>query len=281
MRFHKLALAALIGAVLAGCGEKEDVKPASREKQALQTSEAGVQRLTPAPLQEDKSVYWAIGGGAEIPFIYFGKTQGAGSIADVIPRMHGVRSNSGDETLELLRAHGSTSDAFAKADIESKLLPQLTAKVQQFAEHDFYKLVVPPAYAHLTAYDVNAQAFPVESTLFSSLERQKQVDSDKSRYTSESEKYFLYFTDSKGFRLGFINGEQMRSIKVPQDLARAVEAARSGGHILELHVYGSPAMTTLSYTAQDKQTRTVLLEGQYVEIVDRSAGGKVIYGGAF
>jgi hypothetical protein len=87
------------------------------------------------------------------------------------------------------------------------------------------------------------------------------------------------FIDAREFRLGFANGEKLKSIKVKGDDARAIEAARTAGsgNNLELHVYGYFDKTIKGDAKVSDETRSILLLAQYIELIDKTKPDVVLY----
>ncbi|MDD2059512.1 DUF4852 domain-containing protein [Pseudomonas sp. GD03860] len=292
--FKQLTLATSIGALslaLAACSDSETpasaTTPASapaavKEAEPAVNPDAAVVTSLPArPLQDDRSVYWEINSGTQAAFIYNGKTPAPDGTVAVIKTLDTGRYFRGtDELSELLDTYSKTRDEFVKKDLEKTITPLLQEQITKFGTHDFYKKTLSAHTIDMKPYDFEKEEFPLTSTLFSSMDEKLLSARTPNKYkVSNSGHHYLNFYDARDFRFGFSNGEQLKSIKVKGDEARAIEAVRiaGGGDHLEMHVYGYFDKTIKGDVRATDPIRAVLLSAQYIELVDKTKPNVVLY----
>lgn len=291
--FKQLTLATSIGALslaLTACSDSEapasatktNTPAAAKEaKPAVNPDAAVVTSLPARPLQDDRSVYWEVNSGTQAAFIYNGKMpEPDGTVAVIKAFGNGGYYRGTDELSELFDTYSKTRDEFVKKDLEKTITPLLQEQIAKFGTHDFYKKTLSANTIDMKPYDFEKEEFPLSSTLFSSMDEKLLSATTPNKYKiSNSGHHYLSFYDARDFRLGFSNGEQLKSLKVKGDEARAIEAARiaGGGDHLELHVYGYFDKTIKGDARATDPTRAVLLSAQYIELVDKTKPNVVLY----
>jgi len=239
----KRSLPALFAAalILSACGKTDTAKPAASTDAApvaSNTSElaakaqvkAAAASLPQADAATPASEYVDITSGNQLMYSYIA--------------LSGVPPDYAAVAQRISREYSSTSDAFRKQEVLDAIKPQIDAKVSEAKAKRYLRYQINGQGA-LSPYVMDKGAFPA-------------------KFAEAGTYYYMY--DNSDYKLGFSNGDGYSLIKVDQDAARKIEAARSS--------YKDFAIVVYAY-AQEADMSSHQIKAQIVKVAIKLNGQEI------
>ena len=200
-----------IALTLSACGKKENDTPDAPASAPVATStadlaakaqvKAAAASLPQADPATPAASYVDITSGNQLMYSYIA--------------LSGVPPDYAAVAQRISREYTSTDDAFRKQEVLDAIKPQIDAKVSEAKTRRYLRYQINGQGA-LSPYAMDKGAFPA-------------------KFAEAGTYYYMY--DNSDYKLGFSNGDGYGLLKVDQEAARKIEAARSGYKNFSIIVY--------------------------------------------
>ena len=200
-----------IALTLSACGKKENDTPDAPASAPVATStadlaakaqvKAAATSLPQADPATPAASYVDITSGNQLMYSYIA--------------LSGVPPDYAAVAQRISREYTSTDDAFRKQEVLDAIKPQIDAKVSEAKTKRYLRYQINGQGA-LSPYAMDKGAFPA-------------------KFAESGTYYYMY--DNSDYKLGFSNGDGYGLLKVDQEAARKIEAARSGYKNFSIIVY--------------------------------------------
>ena len=232
-----LALLA-IAVILSACGKTENTTPAASAPVAANVADlaakahvkAAAASLPQADAATPASSYVDITSGHQLMYSYLA--------------LSGVPPDYAAVAQRISREYAGSNDAFRKQEVLDALKPQIDAKVNEAKTKRYLRYQINGQGA-LSPYAMDKAAFPA-------------------KFADAGTYYYMY--DNGDYKLAFTNGDGYSLLKVDQEAARKIEAARSG--------YKDFAIVVYAY-AQEADLASNQVKAQIVKVAIKLNGEEI------
>jgi len=198
-----------ITVLLSACGKSDTAAPAASAPVAANVAElaakaqvkAAAASLPQADPATPTSSYVDITSGNQLMYSYIA--------------LSGVPPDYAAVAQRVSREYAGSNDAFRKQEVLDALKPQIDAKVNEAKTKRYLRYQINGQGA-LSPYVMDKAAFPA-------------------KFAEAGTYYYMY--DNGDYKLAFTNGDGYSLLKVDQEAARKIEAARSGYRDFSIIVY--------------------------------------------
>ena len=232
-----LALLA-IAVILSACGKTENTTPAASAPVAANVADlaakaqvkAAAASLPQADAATPASSYVDITSGHQLMYSYLA--------------LSGVPPDYAAVAQRISREYAGSNDAFRKQEVLDALKPQIDAKVNEAKTKRYLRYQINGQGA-LSPYAMDKAAFPA-------------------KFADAGTYYYMY--DNGDYKLAFTNCDGYSLLKVDQEAARKIEAARSG--------YKDFAIVVYAY-AQEADLASNQVKAQIVKVAIKLNGEEI------
>lgn len=198
-----------IALLLSACGKTDNATPVASAPVAANVAElaakaqvkAAAASLPQADAATPTSSYVDITSGNQLMYSYIA--------------LSGVPPDYAAVAQRISRDYAGSNDAFRKQEVLDALKPQMDAKVSEAKTQRYLRYQINGQGA-LSPYAMDKAAFPA-------------------KFAEAGTYYYMY--DNGDYKLAFTNGDAYSLLKVDQEAARKIEAARSGYKDFSIVVY--------------------------------------------
>ena len=229
-----------IALILSACGKKDTDTPDTPASAPVATStadlaakaqvKAAAASLPQADPATPSASYVDITSGNQLMYSYIA--------------LSGVPPDYASVAQRISREYTSTDDAFRKQEVLDAIKPQIDAKVSEAKTRRYLRYQINGQGA-LSPYAMDKGAFPA-------------------KFAEAGTYYYMY--DNSDYKLGFSNGDGYSMLKVDQEAARKIEAARSG--------YKDFAIVVYAY-AQEADMASNQVKAQIVKVAIKLNGEEI------
>ena len=227
-----------IAVLLSACGKTETATPAASAPVAANVADmaakaqvkAAAANLPQADPATPASSYVDITSGHQLMYSYLA--------------LSGVPPDYAAVAQRISREYAGSNDAFRKQEVLDALKPQIDAKVNEAKTKRYLRYQINGQGA-LSPYAMDKAAFPA-------------------KFADAGTYYYMY--DNGDYKLAFTNGDGYSLLKVDQDAARKIEAARSG--------YKDFAIVVYAY-AQEADMASNQVKAQIVKVAIKLNGEEI------
>ena len=227
-----------IALILSACGKTDSAAPTTPAPVATSTADlaakaqvkAAAASLPQADAATPTSSYIDITSGNQLMYSYIA--------------LSGVPPDYAAVAQRISREYAGSNDAFRKQEVLDALKPQIDAKVNEAKTKRYLRYQINGQGA-LSPYAMDKGAFPA-------------------KFAEAGTYYYMY--DNSDYKLGFSNGDGYSMLKVDQEAARKIEAARSG--------YKDFAIVVYAY-AQEADMASNQVKAQIVKVAIKLNGQEI------
>ncbi|WP_251373738.1 hypothetical protein [Janthinobacterium sp. JC611] len=227
-----------ITVLLSACGKTDNATPAASAPVAANVAElaakaqvkAAAASLPQADAATPASSYVDITSGNQLMYSYIA--------------LSGVPPDYAAVAQRISREYAGSNDAFRKQEVLDALKPQIDAKVSEAKTKRYLRYQINGQGA-LAPYAMDKAGFPA-------------------KFAEAGTYYYMY--DNGDYKLAFTNGDGYSLLKVNQDAARKIEAARSG--------YKDFAIVVYAY-AQEADMASNQVKAQIVKVAIKLNGEEI------
>ena len=227
-----------IAVLLSACGKTENTTPAASAPVAANVADmatkaqvkAAAASLPQADASTPTSSYVDITSGHQLMYSYLA--------------LSGLPPDYAAVAQRISREYAGSNDAFRKQEVLDALKPQIDAKVNEAKTKRYLRYQINGQGA-LSPYAMDKAAFPA-------------------KFAEAGTYYYMY--DNGDYKLAFTNGDGYSLLKVDQDAARKIEAARSG--------YKDFAIVVYAY-AQEADMASNQVKAQIVKVAIKLNGEEI------
>jgi hypothetical protein len=227
-----------IALILSACGKTDSAAPTTPAPVATSTADlaakaqvkAAAASLPQADPATPSASYIDITSGNQLMYSYIA--------------LSGVPPDYAAVAQRISREYAGSNDAFRKQEVLDALKPQIDAKVNEAKTKRYLRYQINGQGA-LSPYAMDKSAFPA-------------------KFADAGTYYYMY--DNGDYKLAFTNGDGYSLLKVDQEAARKIEAARSG--------YKDFAIVVYAY-AQEADMASNQVKAQIVKVAIKLNGEEI------